>query len=141
MFIYTVFSDIETLTCECKFSNCTHTKEPSCAVQKAISEGTLDISRWQSYLKLRNENEYAANGSQYLAAKRAKFKATPHKDRLMALRTPCLHLFRHLAQISLDWQPSNFTQFAQSEGRLPPDEKSDGAIRTQSLCGIALIIY
>ena len=104
MFIYTVFSDIETLTCECKFSNCTHTKEPSCAVQKAISEGTLDISGWQSYLKLRNENEYAANGSQYLAAKRAKFKATPHKDRLMALRTPCLHLFRHLAQISLDWR-------------------------------------
>ena len=29
-------------------------------------------------------------------------KATPHKDRLTALRTPCLHLFRHLAQISID---------------------------------------
>lgn len=72
--IDTVFSDIEALTCECRFSNCTHTKEPGCAVQKALSEGTLDISRWQSYLKLRNENEYAANGSQYLAAKRAKFK-------------------------------------------------------------------
>ena len=72
--IDTVFSDIETLTCECRFSNCTHTKEPGCAVQKALSEGTLDISRWQSYLKLRNENEYAANDSQYLAAKRAKFK-------------------------------------------------------------------
>ena len=26
------------------------------------------------HLKLRNENKYAANGSQYLAAKRAKFK-------------------------------------------------------------------
>ena len=30
------------------------------------------------------------------------FKATPHKDRLTALRTPCLHLFRHLAQKFLD---------------------------------------
>ena len=60
------------------------------------------------------------------------FKATPHKDRLTALRTPCLHLFRHLAQISLDWRQPNYTRFAQS------DEKSDFAIRTQSLCGIAL---
>ena len=61
-----------------------------------------------------------------------KVKATPHKDRLTSLRTPCLHLFRHLAQISLDWRQPNFTKFAQS------DEKSDFAIRTQSLCGIAL---
>ena len=32
------------------------------------------------------------------------FKATPHKDHLTVLRMPCLHLFRHLAQISLDWR-------------------------------------
>ena len=30
------------------------------------------------------------------------FKATPHKDRLTALHMSCLHLFRHLAQKSLD---------------------------------------
>ena len=30
------------------------------------------------------------------------FKATPHKDRLTALRVPCLHLFRHIAQKFLD---------------------------------------
>lgn len=72
--IDTVFSDIEDLICKCRFSNCTHTKEPGCAIQKAISEGVLDISRWQSYLKLKNENEYAASGSQYLKAKQAKFK-------------------------------------------------------------------
>lgn len=72
--IDTVFSDIEALTCQCKFSNCTHTNEPGCAVQKALSEGTLDMARWQSYLKLKKENEYTADGSQYLEAKRAKFK-------------------------------------------------------------------
>ena len=72
--IDTVFSDIEELTCQCKFSNCTHTNEPGCAVQKALSEGTLDMTRWQSYLKLKKENEYVANGSQYLEAKRSKFK-------------------------------------------------------------------
>ncbi len=59
-------------------------------------------------------------------------KATPHKDRLTALRTPCLHLFRHIAQKFLD-----IRQYA-SEISIQSDEKSVGAIRTQSLCGIAL---
>lgn len=72
--IDTVFSDIEELISQCKFSNCTHTNEPGCAVQKVLSEGTLDMTRWQSYLKLKKENEYVANGSQYLEAKRSKFK-------------------------------------------------------------------
>lgn len=69
-----VFSDIEELFGMCRFSNCTHTSEPGCAVQKALSEGTLDMQRWQAYLKLKKENEFAANGSQYLEAKRTKFK-------------------------------------------------------------------
>ena len=60
------------------------------------------------------------------------FKATPHKDRLTALRVPCLHLFRHIAQKFLD-----IRQYA-CEISIQSDEKSDGAIRTQSLCGIAL---
>ena len=72
--IDTVFSDIEELISQCKFSNCTHTNEPGCAVQKVLSEGTLDMTRWQSYLKLKKENEYVANGSQYLEVKRSKFK-------------------------------------------------------------------
>ena len=45
-------------------------------------------------------------------------RATPHKDRLTALRTPRLHLFRHVAQISLDRRQPACTRFAQS------DEKS-----------------
>ena len=61
------------------------------------------------------------------------FEATPHKDRLTALRTPCLHLFRHLAQKFLD-----IRQYACGIS-IQSDEKSDVAIRTQSLCGIALI--
>lgn len=72
--IDTVFSDIEALICECRFSDCTHIKEPGCAIQRALSEGTLDMSRWSAYLKLKNENAYSADGSQYLEAKRAKFK-------------------------------------------------------------------
>jgi len=68
------FSDIEELSRSCKFSDCSHRTEPGCAVQEALEDGTLDRMRWESYLKLKIENEFAANGSQYLESKRAKFK-------------------------------------------------------------------
>lgn len=52
------FSDIEELAKSCKFSNCTHTNEPGCAIQKAIEEGLLDKSRFENYLKVQKEQEY-----------------------------------------------------------------------------------
>lgn len=68
------FFDIEELSHSCKFSDCSHRTEPGCAVQKALEDGTLDRMRWESYLKLKVENEFAANGSQYLESKRVKYK-------------------------------------------------------------------
>ncbi len=68
------FSDIEKLTRTCRFSNCTHTAEPGCAVQAALADGTLDAARWESFLKLKTENRSAADNSRYLEAKREKFK-------------------------------------------------------------------
>lgn len=76
------FSDIEELSLSCKFSNCSHRTEPGCAVQKALNEGTLDRLRWESYLKLKIENEFATNGSQYLESKRAKFKEISKTNKL-----------------------------------------------------------
>ncbi|MEH7384857.1 ribosome small subunit-dependent GTPase A [Bacillus sp. JJ1521] len=49
------FSDIEELFENCRFRDCTHTKEPGCAVQEALSEGTLDEGRFTSYVKLQKE--------------------------------------------------------------------------------------
>jgi len=49
------FSDIETLASECRFSDCTHQKEPGCAVQRALQDGSLSEDRYQSYLKLQRE--------------------------------------------------------------------------------------
>ena len=72
--IDTAFSDIEELACGCKYTNCTHTLEPGCAVLSAIAAGTLDSARWESYRKLKIENSYAADSSRYLEAKRTKFK-------------------------------------------------------------------
>ena len=51
------FEDIEELARACKFSNCTHTAEPGCAIQKALAEGRLDAGRWESFRKLRREND------------------------------------------------------------------------------------
>lgn len=72
--IDTAFADIEALARTCRYSNCTHNGEPGCAIRKALEEGTLDRARWNSYLKLKTENEYAADSTGYLEAKRAKFK-------------------------------------------------------------------
>ena len=45
----------------CKFSNCTHTHEPGCAVLKAIDDHYIAQSRYQSYLNMledKDENKY-----------------------------------------------------------------------------------
>ena len=72
--INTAFADIEALADKCRFSDCTHSGEPGCAVCKALAEGTLSHSRWQSYLKLTAENAYAEDAESYLFAKEKKFK-------------------------------------------------------------------
>lgn len=68
------FQEIEALACRCRFSNCTHTTEPGCAIQRALADGTLDAARWDSFRKLCAENDLATGGSRYLEAKREKFK-------------------------------------------------------------------
>jgi ribosome biogenesis GTPase len=49
------FADIEALSLECRFGDCTHGNEPGCAVCAALESGVLDLERWQAYLKLRDE--------------------------------------------------------------------------------------
>ena len=72
--IETAFADIEELSRACKYADCTHTLEPGCAVLRALADGTLDAARLASYRKLKTENDYAADNSRYLEAKRTKFK-------------------------------------------------------------------
>ena len=68
------FGEIEELTAGCRFFDCSHQREPGCAVRRALQEGTLSQERWQSYLKLKAEAEYAEDSQSYLAAKEKKFK-------------------------------------------------------------------
>ena len=52
------FSDIEALESQCKFSDCTHGNEPSCAVQAALVQGELSYERLANYQKLQKEMTY-----------------------------------------------------------------------------------
>ena len=66
------FHEIVALAQQCKFSDCSHTSEPNCAVQAAIESGELSLRRLNSYQKLIKEQAF---NSATLSEKRAKDKA------------------------------------------------------------------
>ncbi len=49
------FPDIAELALRCHFRACQHVKEPRCAIQKALADGTLPAGRFTSFQKLRHE--------------------------------------------------------------------------------------
>lgn len=53
------FEDIEELTGECRFSDCSHRSEPGCAVKRALESGELDRKRWQTYVSMLREESFA----------------------------------------------------------------------------------
>ena len=46
------FPDFRAHLGSCQFHDCTHRKEPGCAVRKALEEGLLEPTRYDSYLRL-----------------------------------------------------------------------------------------
>lgn len=52
------FEDLVALSAECRYVNCSHEREPGCAVRAAIENGELDEERYTSYMKLKKESEY-----------------------------------------------------------------------------------
>ena len=51
------FKDIFHFAKDCRFSNCTHTHEPGCAVRKALEDNYIAESRYQSYLSMLDDKE------------------------------------------------------------------------------------
>lgn len=49
------FTDVEQFVGRCRFSDCKHENEPGCAIKTAVARGELDIGRWESYQKLKEE--------------------------------------------------------------------------------------
>lgn len=50
-----MFGEIESIIKTCRFNDCKHEKEPGCAVRDALKKGTIDTTKWQSWLKLQKE--------------------------------------------------------------------------------------
>jgi len=46
------FQEFDPFAQQCKFSDCTHTHEPNCAVQEAVKEGEILSARYESYLRI-----------------------------------------------------------------------------------------
>ena len=51
------FREIFRFSKDCRFSNCTHTHEPGCAVLQALENHYIAQSRYQSYLSMLNDKE------------------------------------------------------------------------------------
>jgi len=52
------FTTINDLASQCKYSDCSHSNEPGCAVLSALEEGSLHQEQYQNFIKLRNESEF-----------------------------------------------------------------------------------
>ncbi|MBE0417707.1 MAG: ribosome small subunit-dependent GTPase A [Coriobacteriia bacterium] len=72
--IASAFPDIEELAEGCRFADCTHTREPGCAVRAALDAGELVERRLESYLRLKEELERLA-AKQDVRARADKAKA------------------------------------------------------------------
>jgi ribosome biogenesis GTPase / thiamine phosphate phosphatase len=56
--IENVFDEVSIMSQKCKFSDCSHTNEPGCAVIKAVNESILDEDNYDNYIKLKKESEF-----------------------------------------------------------------------------------
>lgn len=64
------FADIDELAAQCKFHDCTHSREPNCAVKKAVTDGLLSAERLSNYLKLKKEARYEGLNSKQIDAEK-----------------------------------------------------------------------
>ena len=64
------FADIDELSKSCRFSDCTHTNEPGCAVKNAIENGFLSEGRLLSFQKLKKEAGYDGLNSRQIETKK-----------------------------------------------------------------------
>lgn len=64
------FADIDELSKQCRFSDCSHTTEPGCTVRDAIETGLLSEERLASYFKLKKEAKYDGLNSKQIEDKK-----------------------------------------------------------------------
>jgi ribosome biogenesis GTPase len=50
-----LFDQIASMTKDCKYVDCTHTKEPGCKVLEAVKSGEIDKEKYSNYINLKKE--------------------------------------------------------------------------------------
>jgi ribosome biogenesis GTPase len=51
------FPDFASCLGQCQFHDCSHRKEPGCAVRQAVESGRIGKTRYESYLRLYEKAE------------------------------------------------------------------------------------
>jgi ribosome biogenesis GTPase len=51
------FPELRVLVAECQFNNCTHLREPGCAVRQAVERGAVHPRRYEAYCRMRGGEE------------------------------------------------------------------------------------
>ena len=64
------FADIDELSRQCRFSDCSHTSEPGCRVLQALEDGLIDQRRLDNYFKLKHEAGYEGLTSREIESKK-----------------------------------------------------------------------
>ncbi len=64
------FADIEALSLQCRFRDCSHGSEPGCAVREAIERGELTPERLGNYTKLEKELKYDGLNSRQIESEK-----------------------------------------------------------------------
>ncbi|QQS36208.1 MAG: ribosome small subunit-dependent GTPase A [Ignavibacteriales bacterium] len=78
--LQSTFSEIEKLSVNCRYSDCTHTVEKGCAVLDAVERGIISEKYFQNYLKLLKENEYhETKGNKDLMLERKRKEKQLHR--------------------------------------------------------------
>lgn len=80
------FADVEEIAVDCRFSDCSHTREPGCAVLAAIGSGVFEQRRLDSYRKLEREQAWFATRTD---ARLAADRRREWKKVVRANRTRC----------------------------------------------------
>jgi len=56
--ISSTFNEIDELSDQCRYKDCTHTVEVGCAVLEALQSGEISEERYENFLKLYKESKY-----------------------------------------------------------------------------------
>lgn len=56
--IHNTFDEIEGLSNQCRYNDCSHTQEQGCSILAAVKDGTISQERYQNFIKLNKESAF-----------------------------------------------------------------------------------